>query len=344
MDTTRYVPIDTLKGLAIISVILLHSWDKPILLQIGAPFHIWQAVPIFIILSAYNGVNSYTKADTASLHYFCKNIFRRFKRLLGPYCIVLTIELLFIWCINLFMSLFAHNTTTEYSEHIQSFYRFPDVFIFIISGGYGPGSYFVPILIPLILTLPMLYLLARRNVMMMLWTALSINIFFELYAINSGMLDEIYRLLFIRYLFAFALGIWLAFGIDYKWLAPGGIISLIYISYVNYFGYTPLAHPSWGSQNVLSFMWPMLLVVIWFDISKRIIFNNIYTKVLSGIGKASYHIFLTQMVYFWTLGKAINMFTSMAFVFNIAICITLGYVFYSLHTHTSVRINDILKL
>ena len=58
MERYRSVQIDILKGLAIISVILLHSWDASFLLRIGAPYYISQAVPIFIIIAAYNGVCS----------------------------------------------------------------------------------------------------------------------------------------------------------------------------------------------------------------------------------------------------------------------------------------------
>jgi len=330
----RSVQIDILKGLAIISVILLHSWDTSFLLRIGAPYYISQAVPIFISIAAYNGVNSYVRANATTLVQCYNNISRRLNRLVYPYCVVFSIEYLFILFANLFLENNAGmlaSITGKPLEQIHAFihasYSYPHVFVFIVTGGYGPGSFFIPVLIPLILSLPILYLLARRNLLLMLVVAFIVDMTFEAYALKSGMPDWMYRLLFIRYLFAFGLGTWLAFGIDRRWLAVGGIISVIYITAVNYLGYTPLAQPSWGSQNALSFVWPLVLVVIGLHIAPECI-NNIYIESISEIGKASYHIFLTQMVYFWAIGGYINKLSVASFIINIIVCVSIGLIFY----------------
>ena len=46
------------KALAIISVILLHSLALENLLEIGAPLHIWQAVPLFFLVGGMNRAKS----------------------------------------------------------------------------------------------------------------------------------------------------------------------------------------------------------------------------------------------------------------------------------------------
>jgi hypothetical protein len=148
-----------------------------------------------------------------------------------------------------------------------------------------------------------------------------INMAFELYAISSNMPDWIYRLLFIRYLFAFGLGIWLFYGVDRRLLLIGGIMSFIYITAIDYFGCTPLGQPSWGSSNALSFIWPLMLVVIGLRALPNI-------TLISEIGKASFHIFLVQMIYFWAIGNLINTFLGDSFVNNIIICILVGLLFY----------------
>ena len=59
----RSINIDVIKGLGILSVILLHTFNTEYLLKIGAPFYIWQAVPVFIILQGFNLTNSYKRRD-----------------------------------------------------------------------------------------------------------------------------------------------------------------------------------------------------------------------------------------------------------------------------------------
>jgi hypothetical protein len=308
-DKNRSVPIDMLKSLAIISVLLIHS--GVVMGRFGSPYYIDQAVPIFIIIAAYNGVNSYVRANATTLVQCYYNIPRRFNRVILPYFAVLIIEYLRILVANLLMG---------------KNYSYPDVFLFILTGGYGPGGFFIPVLLSLILILPILYLLYRKNLLLMLAVAFIVNITFEVYALKSGMPNQIYRLMFFRYLFAIGLGIWLAFGIDRRWLAVGGVISFIYITAVDYFDYIPLGNPSWYSQNILSFVWPLVLVVIGLYVAPKRI-NNIYVWFISEIGKASYHIFLTQMVYFWVLGGYISKLSASFFIINIIICVSIGLIF-----------------
>ena len=45
--------IDFIKGLAAISVILLHTLPESVLYGSFAVFHIWQAVPIFLFITFY---------------------------------------------------------------------------------------------------------------------------------------------------------------------------------------------------------------------------------------------------------------------------------------------------
>ncbi len=42
----HFTQVDILKGLAIILVILMHTYNRELLLAIGAPFYVFQAVPV----------------------------------------------------------------------------------------------------------------------------------------------------------------------------------------------------------------------------------------------------------------------------------------------------------
>jgi peptidoglycan/LPS O-acetylase OafA/YrhL len=253
----------------------------------------------------------------------------------------LAIECFFILFVNLFESDIAGmlaSVTGRPLENIHTiiheYYGDPHIFTSVITGGYGPGSFFVPVLIQLIVILPILYLLARRNLFLMLFAAFVFNLSFETYALRYEIPDWIYRLLFIRYLFAFGLGIWLAIGKDRRWSVVGGIMSAIYITGVNYFGFSPLAQPSWGSQNALAFVWPLVLVEIGLSVAPKRA-NSICIRSISEIGKASYHIFLIQMVYFWTLGRFINTLSCTSFIINVIVCVLLGYAFYYISCSTA---------
>jgi len=52
---TRINQVDLLKGLAVISVILIHLFPAYLLSMTGAPFYYWQAVPVFLLLAAFTG-------------------------------------------------------------------------------------------------------------------------------------------------------------------------------------------------------------------------------------------------------------------------------------------------
>lgn len=80
MDTKdRIQIIDAIKGLAIISVILLHILPGIVLNYTYSSFHIGQAVPIFLFISFYLSFKGIKDRGDSLLNYFNK---RRIGRLL----------------------------------------------------------------------------------------------------------------------------------------------------------------------------------------------------------------------------------------------------------------------
>jgi peptidoglycan/LPS O-acetylase OafA/YrhL len=304
----RLAQLDLLKGLAIISVIILHSLTESTLVKIGAPFYIWQAVPIFIIVASFNSSNSY-KRNWQGLTDAYKNgiLARRFNRLLIPF--------VFVWTAEIVVAMLMH---------IMSWASF-------INFGFGPGGYFVPIMVQHILILPVMYLFARRNLKGLLIVTFIIDLVLEVVLFKLGLPASIYRILYVRYLFAGSLGIWLSMTKKKMnvWVVVGAALSLLYITVVNYFGFQLPIEPSWRSQNVPSFIYPLLLIII--------AINYFPQKVKTGlgvaldlIGKGSYHIFLFQMVYFWVRsGVPVirSLSPGISIMVNLIICIPLGLIF-----------------
>ena len=98
----------------------------------------------------------------------------------------------------------------------------------------------------------------------------------------------------------------------------------------------PLFRAEWGTQNILSFFYPTLMVILLFNLYSyvpRIEFR----KILEMAGRASYHIFLVQMLYFGfvfscldTAVKTLPLHIAwpIVIVTSLGINITLGIIFY----------------
>ena len=83
--------IDFLKAIAIILVIILHTIPHDWLVNSFAQFHIWNAVPIFIILMAFTTYISCTKV---SKQYTKEYFIKKLKRLGIPLIIVFFITII----------------------------------------------------------------------------------------------------------------------------------------------------------------------------------------------------------------------------------------------------------
>jgi hypothetical protein len=325
----RDLLIDFLKGLACLSVILTHTLDRDTFLSILGPIHINQAVPIFIIIAGYNGSLFYRRrnfllSDSLTKYYNRSILVRRLKRIVLPFSLIWLAQILILISFsNIKLDLGLGGLSASF-----------------LMGGWGPGSYFVPVILQHILLLPILYYIALRGVGRMILIAFLINLLFEYYAAVSGMQNDAYRLLYPRYLFAGALGVWLAFGGVAKYkilLIFGAIIGLAYTVAVEYYNYNLyFINSCWYSQNLPSFMWPFILVfIVLRSVNPEIIKNTAGSKlwkIVSLPGQASYHIFLSQMVYFWAIHVVwIDLLPSLNNASNnLIICVLLGVIFYSL--------------
>jgi peptidoglycan/LPS O-acetylase OafA/YrhL len=323
VEMLRDLRIDYLKALAILSVIFLHSFQTVYENSILGPFHILQAVPVFLLLTGLNLVNSFERKNITNLSYFYTwgQVSKRLKRLLIPFTVVWLFQL----CILIIMS----DLKLTFKETLLTY----------IYGGWGPGSYFISLILKIVFALPLLYVLAKRNPKLMLASSFVINALFELYAYYTLMPNEIYRFIAFRYLFIVGLGVYMALRPRWnKWFEIGTVVSFVYIAAVHYYGFKPPVQPNWSSQNVLAYFWPYALVILGLARLKNTA-NSMLSKVMQTIGKASYHIFLTQMVYFWAFSPFLMLSglyvyppNKLAFI-SILICSASGIAFYFAETY-----------
>ena len=251
--------IDGAKGVAIISVILLHS--LPCLYEIGSIFHIGQAVPVFLFITAYltstrfNGINTYFTRE---------RIWKLIKNVFIPFLVVLFIQLVCLAIDN----------------------RLPSFKTILKSGGVGPGSYYVWLYMLTWVIVPFIVLMVRRvpmwvSMFIMLLIAIGAEyIFVFLQKIEH--IDALYRLLPIRYLIVIYLGcLWPLVDTRQKYI----LFALACVS-----GGVNVVPSYWNGYHWYTAFY-VILPIMFFEKLK-------YTDSLKQAGKNSWYIFLLQMMCF----------------------------------------------
>jgi peptidoglycan/LPS O-acetylase OafA/YrhL len=302
---SRLVELDILKGLAIISVILIHTWYAPILLLIGAPYHIWHAVPLFILIAGYTSTYAYMRHGSGSLAacYDPALLFRRLKRIYEPFLVMWVVQILVIVTL-LGGSLNVIGLASNF-----------------LMGGSGPGSYYIPVIVQHILVVPVLFLVALRYPRGMLAAAFVLDLFFELLVYLTGMNQGIYAVLYFRYLFAGALGVYLGL-IPTRfspWVIAGGVVGFVYLTLTNYLGWLSLflqSNIESGISHAPAYFWTFVLAVSGLTILPKRAQSGI-PDLLKKLGQASWHIFLVQMSFFYFLWQPVQVILLNPMVFSL---------------------------
>lgn len=324
----RYYPqLDFVKGIAIIAVLVLHTLNVQQLYGAHWQFHIQQAVPIFFVVLGITSLITFSNKSLFSTAYFR----RRFERMIFPFLLIFLVVLVEVAII------------TFGKAHYPKLANLPIYWGWQIAIGLlpysGPGNYFVTIMLQFIFVAPLIMWLYRKSPVVMLVTLFGIDLAFELAApyIFVGN-DYLYRACIFRYFAAIALGLW----IGNEFLATGKVsfwnrrsaliwfllpLSLWYLIEAQYITQPfSLFKPEWSSQNVISYAYTTLLVMLlikaWQYLSK------INLMPILRLGNASYHIFLVQMLYFTSFAY-IYAPSSLALrlVVNIVACCALGLAF-----------------
>jgi hypothetical protein len=243
-----------------------------------------------------------------------------------------------------------------------------------VSGGTGWGSYFIPVIFQSILVVPFLYFIARRDPDLMVVAALCLNVAFETMVALSGN-PNISSLLYPRYLFAGALGVWLVTSTERRRAAIliAGISSLLFItlaSYTAFFPSTSIFYRYDGALQFPSFAWTLVLAMAGLKYLPGGVRSRFFAS-LAGIGKASWHIFLFQMFYFlvpagYVYFRFISLWTDIygnvpeppllgflqvpeitleivVLLLNVTICVSAGYAWYVSGDKVSRRLAGLLR-
>ncbi|MFH2106591.1 MAG: acyltransferase family protein [Candidatus Micrarchaeota archaeon] len=287
-DGDRLVQLDILKALAIIAVIILHTQTVKLPFS---EFYLDQAVPIFLIVFALTSTISFKKRGYTTLMqmYNGKDFLVRLQRVLLPILIIYLIPMLQLPFQN------------------------------------GPGFYFIFLVIEFILLFPILYKIYCYNPKLFIAIAFILNLGFEIIAPNLQMINEnpkIYAEIILRYLFIISLGMFVAedrdiFSKKNRFILLGFAISVLYL--VASSSSSGFFKDAWKSQDLFAGFYPLMIVLLSIRYLPKDL-SRIYSKILSMIGKASYHIYIMQILFF-SLGVGKDI------LYNLAYCIFAGLVF-----------------
>lgn len=313
--------IDIIKGLAIISVIVQHTLSSTFLTSIYRIFHLEQAVPLFMLVSGYVFTLSYKDRGITDLkNCYNLNLFKkRIKRLYFPFLIIYFLELLLS---KVFLS-----KSLDVSFIIKN----------LIVGGFGPGSYYPVIMFQFLFVIPIIYIVSYKKLNYSILFFLAVGVLFEFSTTLSGLNEGVYRLLIGRYIFAIALGSYLALNqnkMNKMLLYGGSILSIIYMYSSVYLDYPIFGHIDWLPQQAPAYFYTAFLFIVGMNfLQKKAGF--IFTTIVE-IGRASWHIFLIQMLYFWAIlpgvispSLGLQQDSSYSIIINITACVTVGYMFYT---------------
>ncbi|MBR4462611.1 MAG: hypothetical protein IKS51_08540 [Erysipelotrichaceae bacterium] len=314
-DTERIHLLDLIKGILIIFIIITHyNWTDEQRQMLLFPYWIDMAVPVFMIISGYVYALSYKRKEINSLKdaYEFKEITSKLIRYSVPLLMAFVFEV-FLYVIS--------GIKIELSC--------------VLTGGIGPGSFYYPVMIQFVYLYPLIYFAIREYDLKGLCVCGIVNVVFEIAKTLYGMPTSEYRFMVLRYILLIATGCYLAIG-KQKIRRPVLIVSMlvgIFWQYaVYYLGYKPvIINEAWATTSCISALYIIPICVSIFASKKMM---DARFGLLELIGRASFNIFLTQMVYF--IGaKVIYKIVSdiwIANLLNIVICCLVGTIFYMIES------------
>ena len=271
--------IDGAKGVAILSVILLHC--LPCLREIGWIWHIGQAVPVFLFITAYLISMRFESLQT---YFQWERIAKMLKKVFVPFVFVLLIQLVCLALID----------------------RLPSLKTIVKTGGIGPGSYYIWLYLQAWVIIPFMVMLVRKLpiwVSMLIMLVVSIiaeYVFVPIAGIEH--IDELYRLLPVRYLMVLYLGcIWPLLKDKQRYILYGlaGVSAFLMLKdlyladnvlFVNIMGGGKLVPSYWEGYH----WYTAFYVVLPITLLERLQ----YADVWKSAGKYSWQLFLLQMLCF----------------------------------------------
>jgi len=324
--STRNHFLDILKGYGMICVVFYHwSGANSFYHTLHMAFWLMMTIPIFMIISGYVFCLSFDKSNLSGIEeaYKPKNWLNKIIRFTLPFVIIFIIETV------------IYNILGERPEEFSNFLGLIRRFI---RGGLGPGSYYFPFMIQFVFVIPIIYFLIKKLAFKGVIVCGILNLIYEILVFAYNMNDGFYRLIVLRYLLVIAVGCYFA-SKSYKHHIKIGIICLLlggaFIFLTQYLYYKPTFCAFWTSTSMLACLY--ILPIMSFLLRKCKKFKFLPLEI---VGKASYNIFLVQMIWYNLAAKRMYEYVSngpLQVLLNFAACFGIGIAFYYIETPITKR-------
>jgi len=308
----RFFQVDAIKVVMIFLVIYDHTIPWVIKGEFGVA--LWEriSIPVFLVIMGFNMGLSFSKMEDKRLRklYSWRYFKKKFWRYIYPFIVLWLVSSL----IGLAINGFDLDALNQYKE---GGWDFDHLFIGIIPF-WGPGNWFLPVIFWTILLLPLLYKgfsgkLIWRILTLLLCYAIELALQLALFNIFGSSPFPTWEAYFeFRYWYYFiattpffmlsAIGLGMWFSKKPNLFAKQNLfmwiifpISLYYLIQYQFFDFR--FEFIRGDYNLFVFPYSAFLVLLGIKLlPKR--WDNWFTKAISTIGKSTYHILLTQIIYF----------------------------------------------
>ncbi|MFW9782613.1 MAG: acyltransferase [Candidatus Heimdallarchaeota archaeon] len=303
----NYFQIDALKAVMIFLVIFDHMVSWGIKSNIGVA--LWEriSIPVFLIIMGYNMGHSFNRREAQTLkQLYSKDYFKRkILRYIVPFLVLYAFSTLYglIW--------YRFDITAMYQQQYNPSHGLINLFTGILPF-WGPGNWFIPVLLQSILIIPLIYWGFKRKPILTLILCflveitMQLTVFFIIGDITSWQEVHILNIFMTStffYLSAIGLGMWFSSGHKlesnrnlFMWFIYP--ISLVYIIAYQFFGFrymignVPILR---GDYHFLVFPYSAFLVLIVLKFLPQRSKNR-FLKAIALIGKSTYHILLIQIL------------------------------------------------
>lgn len=293
----KFFQVDAMKALMIFLVVFDHT--VPWIMKGNMAVFFWEriSIPVFMVIIGFNwGLSFKRKGDAPLRELYSRDYFKRkILRFLTPFLI--------LYVVSTIIGLIIYNFDFHALIDNQLVAQWGDLHYLLIGilPFWGPGNWFIPLLFQSILVLPIIYKAFSKKPVLALILCFAVEI--AGWFLATSLLDWTTMVLFIvsipAYLSAIGLGMWFSLGHDitdkrnlFMWiLFPLSTIYLIGYQFFNFrFDFVR------GDYNFLFYPYSAFIFLIAMKLLPQESENR-FTKVIRWIGKSTYHILLTQILY-----------------------------------------------
>lgn len=288
----RLPGMDILKIYAIIMVVLTHCFSESFRAALAPELWIDAAVPVFIIIGAFNYCRKAYKSGLSSYGewYSRFNFLSYFKRIGVPYIVFMCVQLVVL--------------------PLVGYAPLPEVLLNTLKGGMGAGGYYLVVFFQLFLLVPVFYFAMRRHPVAALCVAFALRIAFGslcervLIPVNPYIFEGVDKLLSVRFFVCIACGMFSFMHFDK--FTPMKIAAVLLagfvISFVKFFiGDVGVAEIDLAFMTVQQALWCTGLTVL--------LLHGVYAekgsarhKAIAFVAGSTLHILLFQQIYFCAVG------------------------------------------